>query len=91
MNLKENKSALPVFVISRTFDAPRELVWKAFTEPERLKQWWGPKGFKVQFSQMDFRPGGVYHYCLRSPDGKEIWGKFSYRQIKPFAGRLKIQ
>ena len=49
------------FDISRTFDAPRDLVWKAFTEPERMKQWWGPKGFTVIASNMDLRPGGTYH------------------------------
>ncbi|MBI3597425.1 MAG: SRPBCC domain-containing protein [Nitrospirae bacterium] len=47
------------FVISRTFDAPRDLVWKAFTDPERMKHWWGPKGFTVRVAKMDFRPGGV--------------------------------
>ena len=71
------------FVISRTFDAPRELVWKAFTEPERMKQWWGPKGFTVKVSRMDLRPGGTYHYCLIAPDGKEMWGRMVYREIVP--------
>jgi uncharacterized protein YndB with AHSA1/START domain len=69
------------FVISRVFDAPRELVWKAVTDPEHMKHWWGPKGFTPRVAKMDFRPGGVYHYCLRSPDGKEMWGKFVYREI----------
>lgn len=69
------------FVISRTFDAPRELVWKAFTDPEHMKNWWGPKGFSVRAAKMDFRPGGSYHYCMRSPDGHDMWGKFVYREI----------
>ncbi len=69
------------FAISRTFDAPRDLVWKAFTDPERMKHWWGPKDFTVRVARMDFRPGGVYHYCLRSPDGHDMWGKFVYREI----------
>jgi len=69
------------FVISRAFDAPRELVWKAFTDPEHMKNWWGPKGFTMRFSRMDFRPGGSYHYCMRSPDGHDMWGKFVYREI----------
>ena len=56
-------------VIERIFDAPRELVWKAFTEPERMRQWWGPKGFTVIASTMDLRLGGTYHYGLRGPDG----------------------
>ena len=69
------------FVISRVFDAPRELVWKAFTDPEHMKHWWGPKGFTVRAAKMDFRRGGSYHYCLRSPDGQDMWGKFVYREI----------
>ena len=71
------------FVISRTFDAPRELVWQAFTDPEQMKQWWGPKGFTVIASKMDFRPGGTYHYGMRAPDGSAMWGKFVYREIVP--------
>jgi uncharacterized protein YndB with AHSA1/START domain len=71
------------FVISRVLDAPRELVWKAFTEPERMKQWWGPKGFSVIASKMDFRPGGTYLYGLKSPNGAAMWGKFVYREIVP--------
>jgi uncharacterized protein YndB with AHSA1/START domain len=69
------------FVMSRTFDAPRDLMWKAFTEPERMKQWWGPKGFSVIASKMDLRPGGTYHYGMRAPDGNAMWGKFVYREI----------
>jgi uncharacterized protein YndB with AHSA1/START domain len=69
------------FVISRAFDAPRELVWKAFTEPKRLKQWFAPKGFTGQVAKMDLRPGGTYHYCLRAPGGEEMWGKAVYREI----------
>ena len=69
------------FTISRAFDAPRDKVWKAWTEAERLKQWWGPKGFTVTHCTVDLRPGGVMHYCLRSPDGQDMWGKFVYREI----------
>lgn len=71
------------FVISRFVKAPRELVWKAFTEPERMKQWWGPKGFQGIVQKMDFRPGGMYHYCLQGPDGVKIWGKMVYKEIVP--------
>jgi len=69
------------FVITRVFDAPRGLVWQAFTEPERMRHWWGPKGFTVIASKMDLRPGGIYHYGLRGPDGGTMWGKFVYREI----------
>ena len=71
------------FVISRVFDAPRDLVWQAFTDPERMKQWWGPKGVTVVHSKMDLRPGGTYHYAMRTPDGTVMWGKFVYREITP--------
>jgi uncharacterized protein YndB with AHSA1/START domain len=74
-------AAIEAFAISRTFDAPRDLVWKAFTDPERMKQWWGPKGFTVIHSKMDLRPGGTYYYCLRAPDGSPMWGRFVYREI----------
>jgi uncharacterized protein YndB with AHSA1/START domain len=69
------------FVISHTFDAPRDLVWKAFSEPARMNEWWGPKGFPVATSKMDFRPGGTYHYALALPDGSSMWGRFVYREI----------
>lgn len=69
------------FDISHTFDAPHALVWKAWTESERLAQWWGPKGFTIHACTLDLRPGGFFHYGMRSPDGHEIWGKFVYREI----------
>ena len=71
------------FVISRAFDAPRELLWKAWTERDRLLKWFGPKGFTMRAATLDFRPGGTFHYGLRSPDGKDMWGKFVYREIEP--------
>jgi uncharacterized protein YndB with AHSA1/START domain len=71
------------FVLSRVFDAPRDLVWKAFTDPERMKHWWGPKGFTVIASKMDLRPGGTYHYGMKAPDGSAMWGKFKFREIEP--------
>jgi uncharacterized protein YndB with AHSA1/START domain len=71
------------FVISRTLDAPRHLVWTCFTDPERMKHWWGPKGFKVIASKMDLRPRGSYHYGLQAPSGQAMWGKFVYREIVP--------
>jgi uncharacterized protein YndB with AHSA1/START domain len=83
MNPSQAQAKSPDFVISRTFDAPRELVWKAFTEPERMKEWWGPKGFTVVASKMDLRPNGTYHYGMRSPDGKMMWGKLAFREIVP--------
>jgi uncharacterized protein YndB with AHSA1/START domain len=72
------------FVISRTFDAPRDLVWKAWTERDRIMQWFGPKGFTMPVAKLDFRPGGSLHYMMRSVDGGvEMWGKSLYREIVP--------
>jgi len=71
------------FVISRSFDVPRDVVWKAWTEEDRLKQWFGPKGFTMSFAKLDLRRGGTFHYQLKGPDGAEMWGRFAYREIKP--------
>ena len=82
---KKNRSATEPekgeFVISRIFDAPRELVFKAQAESERLERWWGAKGFTTRVIKLDFRPGGVFHYSMRTPDGHQMWGKFVYREI----------
>ncbi len=69
------------FVISRVFDAPRSRVFKAWTDPELLKRWWAPKNFTTPFCKVDLRPGGVFHYCMRSPEGQDIWGIGVYREI----------
>jgi uncharacterized protein YndB with AHSA1/START domain len=81
----QDKAAAPSkdFVISRVLNAPRDLVWQCFTDPQRMKQWWGPKGFKVIASKMDLRVGGTYHYGMKSPDGKPMWGLFTYREVVP--------
>lgn len=71
------------FVISRVFDAPRERVWKAWTDAKRLAKWWGPKDFDIVSVKLDLRPGGTCHYCLKSPEGQEMWGKFIFREILP--------
>ncbi len=69
------------FTIMRVFDAPREMVWKAFTEPQHMKEWWGPKGSTIVASKMDLRVGGSYHGAMRDPSGHVIWAKFIYREI----------
>jgi uncharacterized protein YndB with AHSA1/START domain len=75
------------FVIERVFDAPRDKVWQAWTEAERLRQWFAPAGFKTVHNKLDLRPGGMYHYCLRMPGGKDMWGKWAIKEVaKP--GRL---
>ena len=69
------------FVISRTFDAPRDLVWRAHSEAEHLKHWWGPKASKISIENLEFRPGGLFHYVMRYSTGAEMWGRFVYREI----------
>jgi uncharacterized protein YndB with AHSA1/START domain len=71
------------FVISRTFSAAPETVWKAWTESERLNHWFGPQGCVITTARLDFRADGSFHYCLRMPDGAEMWGKWIYREIVP--------
>ena len=68
-------------VITRVFDAPRESVWKAWTDPQQMKRWWGPKDFTAPFVEIDFRVGGKYLSCMRGPDGKEYWSTGAYREI----------
>jgi len=74
---------LKELTITRIFDAPRELVWKAWTEPERLMRWWGPRGFTSPVCKIDFRVGGVYLNDMRSPEGKDYWSTGVYREIIP--------
>ena len=69
--------------ITRIFDAPRELVWKAWTDPEIVMQWWGPKGFSSPACKIDFLVGGQYLYCMRTPDGWEGWSGGEYSEIIP--------
>ncbi len=70
-------------VITRVFDAPRELVFKAWTDPEMMKQWWGPQDWTAPVCKIDLRVGGKYLYCMRSPEGQDTWGTGTYREIVP--------
>ncbi len=83
-----NKNKLTVetkgreLIMSRTFDAPRELVFDAYSSCEHLKHWWGPKEWPMHECTMDFREGGSWHYCLRGPnEGDESWGIATYKEI----------
>jgi len=70
------------FTISRSFKAPRELVFACNTQVEHLAKWMSPAGFKVIKAELDLRPGGTYHYGLEGPDGMQMWGKQTFREIK---------
>ena len=68
-------------VITRVFDAPRALVFKAWIEPERLVRWWGPRGFTMPSCKMEVRPGGAYRFQMRSPEGTDHWLQGVYREV----------
>jgi len=67
--------------ITGVFDAPREVVWRAWTEPEFLMRWWGPRFFTSPACKIDLRVGGKYLNCMRSPDGQDYWSTGIYREI----------
>ena len=70
-------------VIERIFDAPRELVWRAWTDPEWFVRWWGPAMFTSPTVQMDLRPGGRFVWVMRDPDGHDYYTVGEYREIDP--------
>lgn len=81
-------TAGPELVITRIFDAPRELVWKAWTDPKEMMKWWGPKIFRAPSCKIDFRVGGKYLFCMQSEIGEEtwrkgIWSTGVYKEIVP--------
>lgn len=80
-DLVRAESANFELVITRVIDAPRGLVWRAFTEPERLARWMGPRGFTCTIIKHDLRVGGAYRYHLLSPEGTDHWQQGTYREI----------
>jgi uncharacterized protein YndB with AHSA1/START domain len=81
---KNTVNEIERMVVTRVFDAPRELVWKAWTDPKYVMQWWGPKGFTAPFCTMDFRVGGKFLCCMRTPDGQDLWTGGEYHEIVPY-------
>ena len=77
------KGANEVQIITRIFDAPRALVWKAWTDPDYVKQWWGPKGFTSPVCRIDLRVGGRFTYCMRTPDGHDFYNGGEFLEIIP--------
>ncbi|WP_438448095.1 SRPBCC family protein [Gorillibacterium sp. sgz5001074] len=71
------------FVLERIYDAPRELLFRVFTEPEHLAQWWAPGDYTVPVCKVDLRPGGQWHYSMRSPEGEDHWALAVFREIQP--------
>lgn len=71
------------FTMTRTFDAPRALVYKVMTDPKLVPQWWGPAKHETIVDKMDFKPGGVWRYVQRDPDGQEFAFRGEYREVVP--------
>ena len=78
---KNTVNEIERMVVTRVFDAPRELVWKAWTDPKYVMQWWGPKGCTAPVCKMDFRVGGKFLFCMRTPDGQDFWNGGEYFEI----------
>jgi uncharacterized protein YndB with AHSA1/START domain len=83
MNSSEAAPASDVdFHLTRTFNAPRALVFKTMTETAHLHHWWGPKECRIEVATHDPKPGGMFHYCMRFPGGFAMWGRWIYREIE---------
>lgn len=81
MSLSDSVTADRELTVSRLIDAPRVLVFKAWTEPAQIARWWGPKGYTTVEYQMDVRPGGAYWHVMRSPEGTDHRKRGVYREI----------
>jgi uncharacterized protein YndB with AHSA1/START domain len=73
----------PIIVQTRTFDAPRALVWEAMTKPEHVARWWGPREMKTKVERLDVRPGGGWRFIHTAPDGRSIVFHGEYRDVQP--------
>jgi uncharacterized protein YndB with AHSA1/START domain len=83
VNKQHNESAPDdrVLTISRTFAAPRSLVFRAWIEPQHLARWWGPRGYTLPSCEMNAHPGGSYRFLMRSGEGREVWWHGVCREI----------
>src|SRR4029453_4046402 len=68
-------------IVTRVFNAPVDMVWKAWVEPDYVMQWWGPTGFTSPIKKIDFREGGKSLVCMRSPDGQDMFNTWTYKKI----------
>jgi uncharacterized protein YndB with AHSA1/START domain len=86
MNDSSQNTKKQDFVVTRVFDAPVELVWKAWTDPKLVMLWWGPKDYTSPFCKIDFREGGKYLFCMRAPKnqgGQDYYSTGVYKKIVP--------
>jgi uncharacterized protein YndB with AHSA1/START domain len=80
-NNPTEKTADREIVITRVFNAPRERVFNAMTDPKQVVQWWGPKGFTTTIEKMDVRPGGVWKHVMHGPDGTDYPNKSVFIEV----------
>lgn len=71
------------FALDRSFNAPLSRVWAAWSDPDQLREWWGPQGCTIEVPGFEFRPGGFFHYAMVFPGAPKMWGRFNYREIVP--------
>ena len=81
MNARVEATTDREIVTERLINAPRELVWKAWTDPKHLEQWWGPTGFTTTTKEFDFKPGGVWFHTMHGPDGTDYPNEIYYEEI----------
>jgi uncharacterized protein YndB with AHSA1/START domain len=70
-----------MIIATRVFDAPRELVFEAWTDPKHLAQWWGPDGFTTTTRSFDMRAGGVWRFVMHGPDGRDYQNRITYKEV----------
>ena len=83
MSISPTQTASGELVITRCFDAPREMVFRAWSDPKQLSHWFAPHGCTLELVHLDVRPGGTFHFCIRSPQGHECWTVGEYHEVVP--------
>jgi uncharacterized protein YndB with AHSA1/START domain len=82
--MSDNTTSKDALVIERVFEAPVDLIWQMWTDPEHFKNWYGPTGFTVPVAEMDVRVGGKHLICMASPDGSmKMWTTGEYKEVVP--------
>ena len=71
----------PIIAFTRLLDAPRELVWKVWTDPKHVGQWWGPNGFSVTTHSISVKPGGLWDFIMHGPDGRDYDNRITYQEV----------
>jgi len=72
-------------VITRIYDAPVKAVWDAWTDPDQVAKWWGPRGFSITTHSKELKPGGIWHYTMHGPDGVDYPNKTLYHEVEPYS------